>query len=386
VNVVLENPPSFFLRSFFARFWPKKGAHRASGWFALPTLLLLLNTAVGGLNLALCLPFFPFLVLTTVLFTLRFKTAGLSLSYLIIATCILWWIPQIPLEQRLWPMGVLFNVALTLYILLLAGEEVDHCFEKVEAPPIEDKNAQHQLETLRLMHEATEQKKQELEEEIKILKEEAELRRIEKIREQNTYERIQAEIELLRSQKEEFIQATSRAAAAALAADQKAKEIELKKLHSVHERDAEEARLKEAHRQLQEALEITKQEIMQLQQKPPIVIEKIVEVPVSSPDAEQKIKELTQEVAQAQGLYTQLRAQFQEKGATLTQTRRTLFATQEQLELVAQEKAEASLAPRREGEQALEGEINKLFITLVYLEEEIACLETLVTAFMNPLP
>ncbi len=336
---------------------PKKATARALFWGSLPSLFLLFTVAIASLKSTLVIPYFPWIILTMGILSLRFKTGGIAISYTLLGALLLWQIAQTESSERLWLMGLFFNTALTLYIGLLASEEIEDCFHELQ------EMSEKQSASLLKMEEAILQAKQEgashereLEEEIKKLKEEAEQRRIERVRDHNRFELIQSEIDLLTAQKEEFIKETRQARVDQQAAEQKASE---------------------AGETLRQMAMHSQEEIIRLQQRAPVVIEK--EVAVSSEDPA-KVIELEKAIKLAESHYAQLRTQFQEKGEILSQTRAEIYQLQGQLEVLEKENSSLLLNPDRSEAAALEQEVDRLISKIVSLEEEIAQLEAIISA------
>ena len=259
MNVATKSEKKYFLSldQFFSRLLPTRAVGRVLTWTTLPAFFLLLNSGIGFLNPCLFTKYLPFVALITAIATLRFKTAGLLGSYVGLLLFILAFFPSIPREGVLWQMGTFFTLALTLYTLLLAGEEIVSCFQEMESQ-IHTKHSQSrqlELDLLRVK-QASEEREKELEEEISRLKEEAELRRIEKIADFKRFGLIQSEIEMLTAQKTEFIEEAREGRAAA---GQRLLQLEEQKLE--FERTL--GRLQEELIEAQEALHVKETPIIQ---------------------------------------------------------------------------------------------------------------------------
>lgn len=85
-------------------------------------------------------------------------------------------------------------------------------------------------------------------------------------------------------------------------------------------------------------------------------------------------------LAHAEGLYGQLRAQFQEKSHILAQTRKELFHAQTKLMTLDLEEKYSQIDPERSALAALEKDSALLCVELEQLEEEVALLEALYSA------
>ncbi len=190
-------------------------------WASFPIFLLLFNVGVSSLEPTPFALYFPFVALAAFSLVLRYRTLGISISYTVIGLMILWLIPAIEPSERLWQMGVFFNLALTLYITLLTFEEIELCFDGMqEGIAVQHATASEMKSELRVLKSQAEEREQELKEEILKLTSEAEIRRIERNQLQGHFELIQSEIELLNTQKETFIHDTREARSAAIEAEQ----------------------------------------------------------------------------------------------------------------------------------------------------------------------
>lgn len=220
VAALPENEPSF-LTVLLRRWLPTRYSTQTLFWASFPTFLFLFNVGVSWLKPSPFALYLPFVALTTFPLVLRYRVLGVSISYLALGLMLLWLIPSIEPSERLWQMGVFFNLALTLYITLLTFEEIECCFVEVqESLDTHHASANEIASELQAFKSQAEEKRQELEVEIQKLKSEAELRRIEKNQQHRHFELIQSEIELLNSQKESFIQDAREARSAAAKAEQ----------------------------------------------------------------------------------------------------------------------------------------------------------------------
>lgn len=95
-------------------------------------------------------------------------------------------------------------------------------------------------------------------------------------------------------------------------------------------------------------------------------------------ETQQPDEELRRRLAAAEGLYKQLREQFEEKSSLLEQTRQELFSAQTILEMLAKEKEETAFSSEWAEEIARLREENAA------LEEEIKSLEELVSRSLSP--
>jgi len=366
-------------------FFPKKMSALAMLWATLPTLLLLFNLGISWLKPTPFTQFLPFVALVGLVLPLRFKNVGLSISFSILALSVFLMVPHSEPNEKLWQMGIYFNMALTFYIALLAAEEIEECFAQMDAQETKTLHVQSQMQhdLLQIKH-ISEERQKELEDEIQRLKAEAEQRRIERCHEQSRFELIQSEIDLLNAQKNEFIEEarTSRASSIEAhhqlqssqsqvsACEQKLKEM----VQHIEVKTQEWIECAAANSYLTDQILASQNTIMTLQQRAPV--EKIIKTQTGN-------EEIQKELNKSQGLYQQLRSQFQEKTEILAQTRRELFALQGRVESQEIEKKQATLSPNREEAQLFETHIHTLILEISVLEEEITHLECLISALFT---
>jgi hypothetical protein len=312
-----------------------------------------LNIGISFLNPCPFTKYLPFLAVVSAVLTFRFKTLGLSSSYIAFFLFILIFFSDLPCEGQLWQMSLLFILALNIFILLLSIEEAEACLKEMGSQTQEMKRLSHRVEIeYQLAKKTAEEKEEELKEEIERLKQEAELRRIEKASDLKQLELVQSEIELLTSQKEGFIEDSRKARMAAVHQLQQFKESE-----AILKRD----------------LIASQETILALQQRPPVVQN------VSVEDTDTDLKKA---LAVAEGVSTQLRSQFEEKSQILSQTRKELFQTQGKLIALEKELAFSKLDPDREEVGSLEKEVAALTLEMDALEGEINQLEELVSRIL----
>lgn len=346
MNVVTssEKKSSSLFEALLSRLIPESTLGQTLLFTFLPFFLLLLTVGVALLRNCSLTLFFPFIALISGILSARFRTSGLIGSYLGLALTLLYFYRNIPIEMRLWHMGILFSLATTLFLLLLSIEEIEASFQTFSANARTTLTKLHQAElNLVQAKESWKEEREQLEKEIKNLKEEAEQRRIERAQEAKRFELVQSEIELLTSQKEAILN------------------------------EAREARqpIVQPTESGREELIAAQETILKLQQS--------VKHPTKTKDTNVDLDELQRAQAQAKGLYTQLRTQFDEKSRILSQVRKELFHTQGKVLNLEKEQALAEMDPDREEQAALEKDVGQLVENMETLEEEITLLEELVT-------
>lgn len=192
--------------SLLSRFLPAQAFGQVLVWTFIPTFLFLFTLGISFLNFCPFTLYLPFFALISAAITIRYRTIGLSGSYAALAFFVFFFFKELPEETLLWQMGIIFTLALTIFILLLSVEETEACLEKQVAGSTEltDKCLKAEANLAHLQRTA-EERERELQEEIGKLKEEAELRRIERAGLLKQSELIHSEILWLTSQKEAFI-------------------------------------------------------------------------------------------------------------------------------------------------------------------------------------
>jgi hypothetical protein len=354
VNVATarEKKSLFFLNPFF-KLLPATNVERILLWACLPACLLLLELGITYLKPSFFTHFFPFLTIISVGLIFRYRSMGLATSYLLLLGSLLFLFRNLAPECRLWQIALLFTYALNLFILLLCVEEVTDCLEEISAQTGEFKKKWTQAELdLLSVQKTAEEREREFRDEIERLKSEAEQRRIERVNDWKKFDLIQSEIELLTSQKDEFVEES-----------QLAQESALKNLQALEEQkkafESEEKQLKKELIAAQEAL-------LTLQQLP-------VQTTIIADSS--KIK---QALAQTEGALAQLRIQFAEKSQILSQTRKELFQTEGKLLVLQRELVAKQSDPNREEALLLEKMIMELIDEIEQQEKEITELEALI--------
>lgn len=414
VNVALtvEKKSFFSLEPLLARFLPEQAAARVLLWSFLPAFLFLLTVGVSFLNFCVFTKYIPFLALISAILTLRFRTVGLSVGYMLLFLFTLFYYSSLPREILLWQMGVVFGLSLSIYILLLSIEETEACLEesRIKLRELMALSTQTQSECSQIKKTA-EEKEKEFREEIEKLKEEASLRRIDYSQLLREFELIQSEIQMLTSQKEEFIEEARKSrtlSVNSLKQLEESRTLTARYLEQLEEQQAlsgsylgqlEESRslsanyikqleekenaFKESSEQLKKALIVCQESLLQLQQAPPPQ----VVCPEEINNLKKEAHELKKALAQAEGRHTQLRAQFEEKSATLDKTRKDLFEIESKLLALQHDNALAVMEPFKEVSEGSirerEAEMSRLVQEVERLEKEISSLEELVSHILS---
>ncbi|MCC5832858.1 MAG: hypothetical protein JJU12_07445 [Chlamydiales bacterium] len=444
---VSETTGTFSVKEALSKALPETIVGRVLFFGSLPPALILFAIGVSFLCVSPFSFYLPFLALAGGMLCLRWKTVGLCGSYLALAALLLFYYGEIPFEERLWQMGVVFALAVNFFILLLSTEEIESLIAQTAEMGRVKTNELMQAELL--LHQMSQEKEEQqksFEEEIQRLKEEAEARRIEREQESKQIHLIQSEIELLTSQKAHFVTEAKKARVIIeqdeqtqnIIQDAEAKIESLKEQIYALSKELEETRLskEELHFQLSE-FSTLKSENAALNDQLAQLSEKLSQ---SENEKASKLKELTEQldrtvsekeaeladweekkaleariadlsesevrmkeallfaqekamtlqasplikvddkkVRQLQGLYNELRTQFEEKARILSQTRKDLFLKEEKLMALEHEKELTACAPDREETVYFENETRHLTEELVSLEEEVTNLEELAT-------
>lgn len=207
-----ETKPSFSVKDTLSKAVPESIAGSVLFWGALPASLLFFAVGVSFLCASPFSFYLPFLVLSGGVLCLRWRTAGLCGSYLALALLLFTYYGEIPFEERLWQMGIIFALAVNFFIVLLSAEEIETLIgQTAEAGKTKTKELTQALLQLHQVSQEKEDLQKSLEEEIRRLKEQAEQRRIEMREESKRMELVQSEIELLTSQKTHFVEEAKKA-------------------------------------------------------------------------------------------------------------------------------------------------------------------------------
>ncbi len=305
----------------------------------LSVTMLALIIGISFLNPCTITSYFPYVALVSVLLAARFKTVGISVAYGMLAFYLVYFYPSITPSARLWEMGLIFTTALTSFIFLLSFEEME-ALSSTLSKNLDEKDKQLTTTAGQLgqLEQSYKEQYAELEQEIQKLKNEASIRILERQQDQRTIELITSEIELLTNQKQEILASAARAY-------EQASKAELVEVHL-------------------EPLSDKSQTSYQL--------------PV---DVSAETLELKRKLTRVEGLYKQLRTQFDEKANVLLATRKELFKVEGQLEVDEREKYLASL----ELEESLEKDFAILAEENQMLEEEISNLEEIISQLTGPM-
>lgn len=337
-----------------------------------------------------------FSLLSGILSTYLWKEIGLGITYFLLFLITISFFMTIPVQDRLWQMGIIFASALEIYILLLTLEEVQSSFVNLENEHIKS------LDQIKILKEEKQNEKQQSDEyiesflkEIEKWKEEAKHRKIEKITDEKRLKLAYTEIENLVNQKEELINE-------AYKANKQAYEISLcleEMQTHLKKNEAPIFDLERANSQLlcelekankenigsKEKIEILKLEKEELQTKlsyaeaslaSQISDNKTLEPSISQSNPIE-FEEVQKALKRTEGLYKQLRLQFEEKTKILELTRRELFIMEGKW-LTLQKEKEFSEVEQIEFEY-IENVLSMQQKIIEDLEEEIFNLEELIS-------
>lgn len=420
---------------------PESVVGRVLLWGAIPVVLFLLTLGISFVSAVSFANYLPFLVVLGGLSVLFGRTLGLGAVYF--AFFIFAWVvyKEIPIEERLWQLGLAATLAVDFFVLFLAREEIEGSLASKDQD-IQRKGSQLlQMElTLQSVQSQIEADTERFEQELAKLKAEAEQRRIEREVEQRKFQLIEKEIDEITAQKEDFLtearEGRKLAAAAretqeilenqitearsqlakqqeglsaqksaeidSLEAEYKATCSELERVQRVAEEQQKECRELQAATQashseieklkkreseverLEEELTRTKREVAGIDgelKRSRAEVEHL-KIQLSQSPSEQSVKvsaEFKAALAQAQGNYKQLRVQFDEKAQTLSETRQELFRVETQL-LANEHVQEISKGEAPSEELVFVSEVLAYYESeLRALEQEIIDLEMLVT-------
>lgn len=316
---------------------PKNAFSQILLWLLLPLLLFIATLSLSSFCLSPITPYLFLLSISAIVLSIRFRTFGLAIIYGVLLAVLLFFYKDIAPHERLWQMQLLFSIAIETYILLLAVEEVEGLLHTRD---IQSEKDSEKIKVFCKEQEGKEQNWEEerarLEEELRRLKEEAEQRKIEKASDEKRICLIESEITMLTAQKEELINEAFAARAASAEFSYRLQE-EIKK----RERCAE-------------AL-------------PQVVTD----------------EQLKRDKARAEGLYNQLRIQFEEKSKILSQARKALFQAEGKLTAHEYDNLLREMDPDLSEINGLQTYLNRCVEEKLLMEEEIVSLEALISHFLS---
>lgn len=345
---------------------------------------------------------------------------GLSISYVLLGGLAFLCYQQIPPSTLFWQLGILFSMALNFYIALLACEEIFSLISTLTSDM-----DQHIALLAKAGHEHEEEQqvwndeKMSLEEEVKRWKEEAEQRKIEKQIADKHLLLVQSEIELFDQQKENLVKDAYEARAFAAERLQNMEESQLQmqilstqvaplkeekelllqknleheKILCTLQEDIQKQRehsylLEEEKRLLSVQLQSLQEEVTKKEQLVSTLNEeKILWEEKSAPADPEVVVQLSREKARVEGLYEQLRTQFEEKACVLSSTRKELFRAEGQLLAIDHEKKILPIDPSTDIQERelniLQTELMAMNQENLYLEQEITEMEALISRLLS---
>lgn len=244
----------------------------AQWWLLVPFCFLFLTLQLAWQHSSAFTTFLPLISCLGIFFSIVYRTKGLIIAYSLLTLLVLYFYQSLLPEENLWQMGLIFSLAVDFFIALLLIEWTDE-----ERMHIEKKNEEQEKKLVDINeHFLQEEKKYQdyidsLKESMQNLMQEAEQRRIDRVREQAL---LREEIKIITSQKNLLHE-----------------EIDKMKL----------------------ALEESRAQIDAMAASPSKT--EVIIMPDKSIERE----------------YKQIRKQFEEKSHILNQTRQELFATQTEL-------------------------------------------------------
>lgn len=391
---------------FTSSFFPSSALGKLLVLAFMPSLLVLFSVGASFLKPSIFTPYFPILSLLTSLICLFFRTKGVAASYTALALFLLYFFKDLDPQTQLWQMSLVFSLAINLFILLLCIEEIEALLAHVTVHSQVNSTALAEAkQELKNVLKTKEEEQKAFETEIEKFKEEAEQRKIEKRQDSELIEMIQSEIELLTSQKEEILKEARLTRQEGIEKLQTAEQILAEiQTHDDQEFITEISSQQETILRLQEQAFREKAMVEQLKEDKSELSRLLFQKTLESQEAllsfqvnamkcppatkaklvePHEIKQLKDEKAQAEGLYFQLREQFQEKTNILNQTRKELFRTQEKLLVLEKEVEFSKIECDREEGESHERDIGKLLLEIAGLQSEITHLEELVSHVLS---
>src|SRR6185503_7705230 len=269
-------------------------------WLLLPVLFLFLTIQLAFNRPTLFTTHLPLVISLTFFLCLFYKTKGLWISYFVLLSIILHFYKELPPEENLWQMGILLTLAVTLFITLLSIEKVEE--EELLVQKKSEENEQKCTDLkYRYLHDERKYNNyiDSLKETVQELIREVEQRRIEKRSIAEEQERLQNEIGRLTEQNRALVVDLCEARAEARQSSARYEQLAERPLYDGY----------------QERFETSQNTITELENKI-VCIQK---------ESLVRYEEWQHRVAELEGRYKQMRAQFEEKKAILDKTRQELF-------------------------------------------------------------
>lgn len=363
----------------------------------LALFLLFLGLAFLKPNpLAAYIPLLGLLGLGALLFL---RQNALAVAYALLALFIALFFPYLWREKALWELSICYSLALQFYTASLVIEELRLFFATPENPPF-------------ALEEREDEKKQ-LQEEISWLKEEAELRLVEKAALQTQLDQLLQEFKLaqnllegeLNQKREELRKVEEMHSLSALELQSqknrsdlayKAKEDELRKIEeksallalelqnqknrsdlAYKAKEDELSKIKESCSQLAEELQLQKNLREEIAKTLKVEKARFEEELTALKEKSCETKGAEQKIAQVQGLYSQLKSQFEEKSKILSTTRRELFQLEGKLLAFERESLLKEMGEEDPSEKLLLEELKVELLENKMLAEDVQQLEEL---------
>lgn len=396
VEWAMQAPPSSHLA---ARLSSQEERRFPLFWGVLPLFLSLATLGVSALLPISYAGYLPWTLFLAFLLPLLGGKKGVWGSYTLLALCAFLYREGAP-SGLFWHLGLFSSLALTLFISQQACEA---CYATLEGWGELGRAERSALRTCEQTLQKVQEEKKEvetaLEAEIQKLKEEAKQRLIERRQEEKRIALVESEIELLTSQKREVLAEVyhARALLARLSTQEAEEKARQHALSLAEERirtlEAECAALQEkvalAPPSLSEESAALPNEGASQGEEAPVLVREasLSSEPAQEADAAPKTDaslegEADRELRNVQGMYKQLRMQFEEKREVLSQTRQALFQTEGKLLALEHELALASGEPG-EQERSWEREFCNAAQEVGPLEEEVSLLESLLSSLLS---
>lgn len=382
-------------------------------WTLIGPLCLILTLAVSFLKPSPHPTYVPYAALFGLIVCWRWQMKGFVLTFLLLITIAIYRAIGFPIEDKIWEGGLFTALSLGCLITALSFEEAKSLIEgEWSQPALEIEELQNEL---RLLQEKWEETSCRLANEISLGieltngKEQLNLQ----------FQELKNELQKQQSWHEEAVQnlkdsreafgreRTSLEAKLSKKEDEIILALEGKKTLEVNHKELADhyLKLQKEHQKVEITLQDSAQKHLAMaSEKDTIIAEKVAlmfqlqtiqdenvrllgELEEAKKPVEPVKLDHWEEFRQAQGLYLQLREQFEEKSKALDQTRTELFHTQEKLDSTKKEFEEKYVYERspaeKEMEKYLERVENQYGSQLEAMEVEIQTLQEIISGIMD---
>lgn len=356
-------------------------------------LLMMLRAPTDDMHL-------PMVTLVGLAVCFQWRTRGLAIALGLLIALVSYHFVSMPTDDRLWLLGVIAAIALSFVVTALSFEEVEAAFKGFEQKSLSHTDnlteLDQQLKAAQLKYQSETQKieaqRQVLEVTLaeKELQIDANLQMLIRTRDElvaaraqnDSYEQIlnlaRGELSTALSQNEKLLNEVTQS--------RQQTNLALERLEATQHELAQ----NEANQNIQKAVVHEMSDHIETLTREKGLLAQTLEKLQNELMTTVQDKEIPPETAEArriQGMYLQLRQQFDEKCKTLDETRRELFCSQEKLLALQREYEEVALYSQSEAEKLLELELQRMERERAQEEkiykQESEALQEIITTLLN---